>query len=105
MKNLFLSLGFLLTAHSALACSNPEAQFEGVVTNHQEYTSYEVIIECYYNIKFTDYKTSGVCGLDEQAAKTAEFFDAKCSLKDGDLISGYLVLDQDGQIVVEKKAN
>ena len=102
MKNLFLSLGLLVAANSALACSNPEAQFVGTVTNHQEYTSYEVLVECYYSVKFSEYKESGVCALDEQEASKAVFFDATCSLKDGDQVSGYLVV-KDGEIAIDNK--
>jgi hypothetical protein len=96
MKNLFLSLGLLIAAHNALACSNPEAQFIGKVVNHQESAAQG----CTYNIDFSLYNESGVCPLDLQDAARTTFVDAACSLENGKTVSGYLVV-KDDQIVVE----
>ena len=98
MKNIFLSLSFLLATHSALACSNPEAQFIGTVINHREYTSYEVLVECFYNIKISSYQESGICGLEQNAVEAETFSDPTCSLKEGQQVSGYLSV-KDGQII------
>lgn len=99
MKNLVLAIGFLFSAGAALAC-NPEAQFIGKVTEYKKVRFDQNMFDCSFKINYTDYRTSMVCPLSESEASTTEFVDASCSLKDGDAVSGYLVV-QDGQIVIE----
>ncbi len=99
MKNLFLAIGFLFSIGSALAC-NPEAQFIGKVTEYKKERIDQNMFDCSFKISFTDYKESGVCPLAYADAVVTEFVDATCSLKNGNDISGYLIV-KDNQIVIE----
>lgn len=99
MKNLVLAIGFLFSAGSALAC-NPEAQFIGTVTEYSKDRLDQNVIECSFKIEFNDYKESGVCPLSYSDAATTRFADTSCSLKNGDQVSGYLIV-KDGQVVIE----
>jgi uncharacterized protein YdbL (DUF1318 family) len=100
MKNLFLLLAISLSSFSALACSTPEAQFKGVVSEVQTYEYNHYLNRCFYKIKFTEYKESMVCGLDEAVASETEFYDPTCALTVGTQVSGYLSA-KDGVVVVD----
>jgi hypothetical protein len=91
MKIALIVSAFVLSANAALACTKPEAQFIGVVTDYNN---------CSFKIKFTDYKESMACALDIEEAASTTFNDASCSLKDNDQVSGYLVV-QDGKVVID----
>ncbi len=99
MKNLVIAIGFLFSAGAALAC-NPEAQFIGKVTEYSKERLDQNVIECSFKINFTDYKESGVCPLSYYEASETRFADTSCSLKNGDQVSGYLIV-KDGQVVIE----
>jgi hypothetical protein len=99
MKNLFFAMAFSLSSYSAVACSNPEAQFTGVVTSVEKYETYHYITECFYKVKFTDFKASSVCPLDEEVAVAAEFSNPTCDLKEGAQVSGYLVV-KNGEVII-----
>lgn len=99
MKNLVIAIGFLFSAGAALAC-NPEAQFIGKVTEYSKDRLDQNVIECSFKIDFTDYKESGVCPLSYGEASEARFADTSCSLKNGDEVSGYLIV-KDGQVVID----
>ncbi len=100
MKTIFLALAFLVSAQSVLACSNPEAQFIGKVTEYKKVGIDQYNYDCSFKIDFTSYQASGVCPLDSVEASQTEFIDTQCSLKNGDEVSGYLVV-KNGQIVIE----
>lgn len=101
MKNLVLTLALTLSAANTMAaCSNPEAQFVGVVSETKKSEYYQVLEQCFFKIQFTDYKASGVCPLDEATATEAWYEDATCNLHHGSSVSGYLVV-KDGEIVIE----
>ena len=93
MKNVILGLALVSMSamSSAFACS-PEAQFIGKV----RYVS----ANCTYSIDFTFYNESRVCPLSIMDAEGARFEDKTCSLKEGELVSGYLVI-KDNKIVIE----
>ena len=91
MKIALIVSAFVLSANAALACTNPEAQFMGVVTDYNN---------CSFKIKFIDYRESAVCGLDEEEAASTTFNDVSCSLKDNDQVSGYLIVE-DGKVVID----
>ncbi len=93
MKNVILGLALISTAamSSAFACS-PEAQFIGTVT--------KVAADCSYEINFSDYNHSQVCPLSIDEALVTRFENKNCALKDGDAVSGYLIV-QDGKVVIE----
>lgn len=100
MKNIVFAFAFLMGAHNALACSNPEAQFIGKVVNVKKIGIDQYNYDCTYNIEFTNYTASGVCPLDEVEASQTVFTDESCNLKNGDEISGYLIVKND-QVVID----
>lgn len=91
MKIALIVFTFVLSTHAALACSNPEAQFQGVVTDYNN---------CSFKIRFTEYKESILCALDIEEAAYTTFNDASCSLKNNDQVSGYLIV-KDGKVVID----
>lgn len=99
MKKLVLAMGILFSVGSALAC-NPEAQFIGKVTEYRKIRVDQNVFDCSFKIQFTDFKPSMVCPLDYADADVTNFVDESCSLKNGDFVSGYLVIKGD-QIVIE----
>ncbi len=100
MKVILFAVAFLVSAQSVLACSNPEAQFIGKVTEYKKVGVDQYLYDCSFKIDFTSYQASGVCPLDSAEASNTEFVDANCELKNGDEVSGYLVV-KNGQIVIE----
>ena len=92
MKKMFLAFVLIIGAQAVLACSNPEAQFIGKVV---EYGS-----DCSFKIDFTRFNPSMICGLSESEASLTKFQDKSCQLKDGDEVSGYLIM-QDNQVVID----
>lgn len=93
MKTLLIAMTIFLSVNSAFACSNPEAQFIG---NVSEYNS----SECSYKIEFSRYNESMICPLSSEEAASTVFVDKSCSLKNGDMVSGYLIVSE-GKIVIE----
>lgn len=93
MKNVILGLALISMSamSSAFACTG-EAQFIGKVADRTA--------DCTYVIDFTSYQASGVCPLAMDEALGFRYEDKNCSLKDGDIVSGYLVV-VDGKIVIE----
>lgn len=93
MKNVILGLALISSAamSSAYACSAPEAQFIGIVKN--------ATAECTYEIEFTMYNPSMVCPLSIDEALTV-YTDKSCTLKNGDQVSGVLVV-KDGNLEIE----
>ena len=91
MKIALIVSAFVLSTHAALSCTNPEAQFIGVVTDYNN---------CSFKIKFTDYRASSVCALDAEEAASTTFNDVSCSLKDNDQLSGYLIVE-DGKVIID----
>ena len=94
MKNLFIVCAFLFSATAALACDLPEAQFIGKVADYSK-------SDCSYKISFVEYNESGVCGLHMDDADYVYFTDASCSLKNGDEVSGFLIMREDGKVEIE----
>lgn len=93
MKNIILGLALISAAamSSAFACS-PEAQFIGTVTN--------VSADCSYEIDFSAYNHSQICPLGIDEALVTRFENKNCALKDGDAVSGYLIV-KDSKVVIE----
>lgn len=91
MKIALIVSAFILSSQVTLACTSPEAQFMGVVTDYNN---------CSFKIKFTEYRASSVCGLDVEEAASTTFNDVSCSLKDNDQVSGYLIVE-DGKVVID----
>lgn len=93
MNNIVLGLAliFMSAMSSAFACS-PEAQFIGKVT--------DVEADCTYSINFTLYNESGVCPLSIDEALATRFENRSCTLKNGDVVSGYLII-KDERVVIE----
>jgi hypothetical protein len=92
VMKLLLFCMFVLTTTGALAdqpACQEEAQFIGSVRNHQQQTADGSM--CSFQMDFSQYNESMVCGLNDADASTALFFDAGCTMKDGDQVSGYLV--------------
>ncbi len=93
MKTLMLATALFLSVNTTNACSNPEAQFIGKVADYNAQ-------DCSFKVDFTMYNESIVCPLNSGEASETSFVDKSCSLKNGDFISGYLIL-VDGKIVIE----
>jgi len=93
MKTLLIAMTVLLSVNTTNACSNPEAQFIGNVASYDAK-------DCSFKVDFTMYNESMVCPLSSGEAAEARFVDKTCSLKDGDFISGYLIV-VDGKVVIE----
>lgn len=91
MKLALMTFAFVLNTHAALACTNPEAQYTGVVTD---------VVNCTFKIKFKTYNPSMTCGLDIEEAVATTFNDVSCSLKEKDQVAGYLVI-KDGLVVID----
>ena len=93
MKTLLIAATIFLGINSTFACSNPEAQFIGNVTEYSQ-------SECTFKIKFTMYNESMLCPLISGEASSTVFVDKNCSLKNGDFVSGYLVMNE-GKVIIE----
>ncbi len=96
MKSLLFSAVLLLSSLPAFACENPEAQFIGTVKEHAQTDK-----TCAYKIQFRFFNASQLCPLDDMQASYTWFQDANCSLQDGAEVSGILIVDDQGRIVIE----
>lgn len=94
MKALIISL-FSLASFSVFAfdCAQNEAQFIGKVVEYQKDRVDQYIFDCSYKIEFSQYNVNLLCPLNEASAFEARFEDTNCELKNGDVVSGYLVED------------
>ncbi len=102
----FISTLVLLAFSSsvfAYSCPQNEAQFIGTVKDLRIVKIDQGLRDCYYQINFSDYRTHGLCPLDESLAASTELLDSDCSmgLENGKEISGYLI-EKNGEVFLDK---
>jgi len=93
MKTLLLIMALYLNMNTTNACSKPEAQFIGNIVDYNNK-------DCSFKVDFTMFNESIVCPLNSGEASDARFVDKTCSFKNGDLISGFLII-VDEKVVIE----
>ena len=98
MKNL-ICIATLIFAAQAFSCEQYEAEFIGKVKNQVSIARSESITECFYEVEYSLFNASYICPLDIDVVSTNKFQDYNCSLKNGDQVSGVLVLKNNVLIV------
>lgn len=99
MKSLILVAGFVMASQSALACLG-EAQ---IIARATKITP-QAAGSCQVSVEFSSVKMfneNQTCPLDISEVVAYGFSVRNCTLKAGDDVSGIIVVDSDGQLVLE----
>lgn len=92
---LFVSLSSLF-ANAQVCAERSGLLYEGRVINHQILTLDQYIPDgCDYQVQFEHFETAFYCPLHPGAISQLKIKDPNCVLKNGDKVSGTLVLSND----------
>jgi hypothetical protein len=99
MKQFIMIAVFSLSSF-ALACPHQEGQFIGTVKNYQKVGVDQYLYDCSFEVELSYFRPSFVCPLHPGEVSAFRIEDTQCSLKEGEQISGVLVL-KDGVLTIE----
>lgn len=92
---------FLMTLASASwGCPQQEGQFFGIVRDHQNLKQSQGSSRCSFELELTSFQSSFVCPLFPGEVSTLRIEDPQCQLREGDQLSGILVL-KNGILTIE----